>query len=136
SNCSNTRPRAYDSTGATTTRYGRITVKAVVMAGGEGSRLRPLTSRHPKPLVPVAGTPVIEHILRLLRDHGITQVVITLAYLGADVRNHLGDGGDLDMEIAYVVEDRPLGTAGSVRNAASLLDDTFVVISGDAMTDL
>jgi mannose-1-phosphate guanylyltransferase/phosphomannomutase len=111
-------------------------MKAVVMAGGEGSRLRPLTSRHPKPLVPVVGVPVIEHILRLLRQHGITQVVVTLAYLGAEIRNRLGDGSDLDMEIEYVVEDGPLGTAGSVRNAAHLLDDTFLVISGDAMTDL
>ncbi|MFN2581542.1 MAG: NDP-sugar synthase, partial [Candidatus Dormibacteria bacterium] len=88
-------------------------MKAVVMAGGEGSRLRPLTSRYPKPLVPVVGTPVIEHILRLLREHGITQVVVTLAYLGADVRNRLGDGSDLGVDIEYVVEDRPLGTAGS-----------------------
>ena len=106
------------------------------MAGGEGSRLRPLTSRHPKPLVPVAGTPVIEHILRLLREHGINEVVITIAYLGADIRNHLGDGSELEMEIEYVVEDRPLGTAGSVRNAAHLLDETFLVISGDALTDI
>jgi mannose-1-phosphate guanylyltransferase/phosphomannomutase len=111
-------------------------VKAVVMAGGEGSRLRPLTSRYPKPLVPVVGTPIIEHILRLLRDHGITEVVITLAYLGAEIRNRLGDGADMDMEIEYVVEDRPLGTAGSVRNAGHLLDDTFLVISGDALTDI
>jgi mannose-1-phosphate guanylyltransferase/phosphomannomutase len=111
-------------------------IKAVVMAGGEGSRLRPLTSQYPKPLVPVAGTPVIEHILRLLRDHGITQVILTLQYLGAEIRNRLGDGSDLDMEIEYVVEDRPLGTAGSVRNAAHLLHDTFLVISGDALTDI
>jgi mannose-1-phosphate guanylyltransferase / phosphomannomutase len=111
-------------------------VKAVVMAGGEGARLRPLTSRLPKPLVPVMGTPVLEHILRLLKVHGITQVVVTLAYLGAEIRNRLGDGADLDMEIEYVVEDRPLGTAGSVRNAAHLLDDTFLVISGDALTDI
>ena len=111
-------------------------MKAVVMAGGEGSRLRPLTSQHPKPLVPVAGTPVIEHILRLLRVHGITKVILTLQYLGAEIRNRLGDGSDLDMEIEYVVEDRPLGTAGSVRNAAHLLDDTFLVISGDALTDI
>ena len=111
-------------------------MKAVVMAGGEGARLRPLTSRLPKPLVPVVGTPVLEHILRLLKEHGITQVVVTLAYLGAEIRNRLGDGAELDMEIEYVVEDRPLGTAGSVRNAAHLLDDTFLVISGDALTDI
>src|ERR1700736_3432651 len=106
------------------------------MAGGEGSRLRPLTSRYPKPLVPVVGTPIIEHLLRLLREHGITEVVITLAYLGAEIRNRLGDGAEQEMEIEYVVEDRPLGTAGSVRNAAHLLDDSFLVISGDAMTDI
>jgi mannose-1-phosphate guanylyltransferase/phosphomannomutase len=111
-------------------------VKAVVMAGGEGSRLRPLTSQYPKPLVPVAGTPVVEHILHLLKDHGITEVVITLQYMGAEIRNRLGDGSDLDMSIEYVVEDRPLGTAGSVRNAAHLLDETFLVISGDALTDI
>jgi mannose-1-phosphate guanylyltransferase/phosphomannomutase len=109
---------------------------AVVMAGGEGSRLRPLTSQYPKPLVPVVGTPVVEHILRLLRDHGITRVILTLQYLGAEIRNRLGDGSDLDMSIEYVIEDRPLGTAGSVRNAAHLLDDTFLVISGDALTDI
>ena len=111
-------------------------MKAVVMAGGEGSRLRPLTSEYPKPLVPVVGTPVVEHILRLLRDHGITEVVVTLRYLGAEIRNRIGDGSDLDMQVEYVVEDRPLGTAGSVRNAAHLLDDTFLVISGDALTDI
>jgi len=105
------------------------------MAGGEGSRLRPLTSRRPKPLVPVVGLPVMEHILNLLREHGITDVVVTLAYLGADIRNHFGDGSDFGMSIEYVVEDSPLGTAGSVKNAAHLLDDTFVVISGDALTD-
>src|ERR1700720_2490434 len=106
------------------------------MAGGEGARLRPLTSRMPKPLVPVVGAPVLEHILRLLRTHGITQVVVTLAYIGAEIRNRFGDGSELDMEIEYVVEDRPLGTAGSVRNASHLLGDTFLVISGDALTDI
>lgn len=111
-------------------------MKAVVMAGGEGSRLRPLTSQFPKPLVPVVGTPVLEHILRLLRVHGITEVILTLQYLGAEIRNRVGDGADLDMEISYAVEDRPLGTAGSVRNAAAMLDDTFLVISGDALTDI
>jgi mannose-1-phosphate guanylyltransferase/phosphomannomutase len=111
-------------------------MKAVVMAGGEGTRLRPLSSQYPKPMVPVVGTPVIEHNLRLLRDHGITEVVVTLHYLGADIRNRLGDGADLEMTIDYVVEDRPLGTAGSVRNAAHLLDDTFLIMSGDCLTDI
>jgi len=112
-------------------------MKAVVMAGGEGSRLRPLTSRRPKPLVPVAGTPIMEHILTLLREHGITEVVVTLQYLGAEIRNHFGDGEDMGMTIEYVVEDQPLGTAGSVRNAEHLLrDDAFLVISGDALTDI
>ena len=106
------------------------------MAGGEGTRLRPLSSQSPKPMVPVVGTPVIEHNLRLLRDHGITEVVITLHHLGADIRNRLGDGSDLDMTIDYVVEERPLGTAGSVRNAAHLLEDTFLIMSGDCLTDI
>ena len=111
-------------------------MKAVVMAGGEGSRLRPLTSRRPKPLVPVVGRPCMEHVLRLLRRHGITEVIITLQYLGASIRNYFGDGAELGMQLEYVVEDLPLGTAGSVKNAASLLDDTFIVISGDALTDI
>ncbi len=111
-------------------------MKAVVMAGGEGSRLRPLTSRRPKPLVPVVGRPCLEHVLRLLRRHGITDVVITLQYLGASIRNYFGDGQELGMHLEYAVEDRPLGTAGSVKNAAGLLDGTFLVISGDALTDI
>jgi len=111
-------------------------VKAVVMAGGEGSRLRPLTSRRPKPLVPVVGRPCLEHVLRLLRRHGITEVVITLQYLGASIRNYFGDGQELGMQLEYAVEDRPLGTAGSVKNAAAMLDETFLVISGDALTDI
>ena len=111
-------------------------MKAVLMAGGEGTRLRPLSSQSPKPMVPVVGTPVIEHNLRLLRDHGITEVVVTLHHLGAEIRNRLGDGGDLEMTIDYVVEERPLGTAGSVRNAAHLLDDTFLILSGDCLTDI
>ncbi len=106
------------------------------MAGGEGSRLRPLTSRRPKPLVPVVGRPCMEHVLRLLRRYGIAEVVVTLQYLGAEIRDYFGDGSELGMSIEYVVEDRPLGTAGSVGNAAALLEGTFLVISGDALTDI
>ena len=106
------------------------------MAGGEGSRLRPLTSGLPKPLVPVVGKPVMEHILRLLHKHGVTEVVVTLQYLGSAIRDYFGDGSDFDMEITYVVEDAPLGTAGSVKNAQQYLDEPFIVISGDALTDI
>src|SRR3989449_5541342 len=117
-------------------RGGADGMKAVVMAGGEGSRLRPLTSGVPKPLVPVVGKPVMEHILRLLRKHGITDVVVTLQYLGSAIRDYFGDGSDFGVDITYVVEDSPLGTAGSVKNAQEFLDEPFIVISGDALTDI
>src|SRR5437588_9696374 len=111
-------------------------MKAVVMAGGEGSRLRPLTIGHPKPMVPVVGKPVMEHILELLRQHGITDIVVTLQYLPGVIQDFFGDGSAFGVNLNYSVEDRPLGTAGSVKLAMEYLDDTFLVISGDAITDL
>jgi mannose-1-phosphate guanylyltransferase / phosphomannomutase len=111
-------------------------MKAVVMAGGEGSRLRPLTLGRPKPMVPLVNRPILEHILLLLKRHGITEVVITVQYMAAFIQNQIGDGGDLGMKVTYSVEDTPLGTAGSVRQAAESLRDTFLVISGDALTDI
>ena len=105
------------------------------MAGGEGSRLRPLTIGRPKPMVPIVGKPVMEHIIDLLRDHGITEIVATLQYLPGVIQDYFGDGSAFGVDIVYAVEDRPLGTAGSVKNAMQYLDDTFLVISGDALTD-
>ncbi len=110
-------------------------MKAVVMAGGEGSRLRPLTVGRPKPMVPLVNRPVLGHILDLLKHHGITEVIITLQYMPTAIQDYFGDGSSLGMKITYTVEESPLGTAGSVKNAASLLDETFLVISGDALTD-
>jgi mannose-1-phosphate guanylyltransferase/phosphomannomutase len=112
-------------------------MKAVVMAGGEGSRLRPLTLERPKPMLPVVNRPVLGHILYLLKQHGIEDVVITVQYLAAQIQDTYGDGKALGMRIEYVVEESPLGTAGSVRNARHFLDDDepFLVISGDALTD-
>ncbi len=110
-------------------------MKAVVMAGGEGSRLRPLTIGRPKPMVPIANAPVMEHILGLLRRHGITEVVVTLQYLAKVIQDYFGDGSDFGLRIHYTVEETPLGTAGSVKNAEHLLDEPFLVISGDALTD-
>ena len=112
-------------------------MKAVVMAGGEGSRLRPLTSRRPKPLAPIVNKPVMEHILDLLRRHGITEVVATLHYLADEIESYFGDGSAFGVSLKYVVEDTPLGTAGAVKLAESMLrDDSFLIISGDALTDM
>ncbi len=112
-------------------------MKAVVMAGGEGSRLRPLTTLHPKPLVPILGRPIMEHIILLLKEHGITEIVVTLHYLADTIEGYFGDGRDLGVKIVYSVEDIPLGTAGSVKKAEKhLRDETFLIISGDALTDL
>jgi mannose-1-phosphate guanylyltransferase/phosphomannomutase len=112
-------------------------VKAVLMAGGEGSRLRPLTSRRPKPLAPVAGTPVMEHIVNLLREHGFTEIVSTLHYLADEIESWFGDGSAHGVRMHYVVEDTPLGTAGAVKMAHDLLaGEPFLIISGDALTDI
>jgi mannose-1-phosphate guanylyltransferase / phosphomannomutase len=111
-------------------------MKAVVMAGGEGTRLRPLTSNQPKPMVPIVGKPCMEHILELLREHGMTDVIVTVAFLPQAIRSYFGEGDTLGMNVGYSVEDSPLGTAGSVRLAARQLDETFLVISGDALCDV
>jgi mannose-1-phosphate guanylyltransferase/phosphomannomutase len=111
-------------------------MKAVVMAGGEGTRLRPMTASMPKPLLPIVNKPIMEHVLRLLHRHGIDETVVTVQFLASLVRNYFGDGEDHGMVLHYATEETPLGTAGSVKNAQELLsDDTFLVISGDALTD-
>ncbi|MDP9432956.1 MAG: mannose-1-phosphate guanyltransferase [Actinomycetota bacterium] len=112
-------------------------MRAVVMAGGEGTRLRPMTANQPKPLLPVVGQPIMEHVLRLLKRHGFDETVVTVQFLASLVRTYFGDGEELGMHLSYATEETPLGTAGSVKNAEEALrDDSFVVISGDALTDI
>jgi mannose-1-phosphate guanylyltransferase/phosphomannomutase len=112
-------------------------MRAVVMAGGEGTRLRPLTSNQPKPMVPLLGKPCMRYILELLRGHGIVETVVTLAFLPKIIRDYFGDGSSLGVSLNYSVETSPAGTAGSVKLAEShLADEAFVVISGDALTDI
>ena len=106
------------------------------MAGGEGTRLRPLTSNQPKPMVPMVNRPLMEHIVLLLKKHGITDIVVTVQFLASLVRTYFGDGEDLGVSLAYATEESPLGTAGSVKNAEGALDEAFLVISGDALTDI
>ena len=111
-------------------------MRAVVMAGGEGTRLRPMTANQPKPLLPVVNRPIMEHVLRLLKRHGFDETFVTVQYLAAHIRAYFGDGDELGMSLSYATERTPLGTAGSVRNAGEALrDEPFLVISGDALTD-
>ena len=110
-------------------------MKAVVMAGGEGTRLRPLTSNQPKPMVPIVGKPCMEHIVELLRGYDFEDVIVTVAFLPQAIRSYFGDGEGLGVNMEYSVEESPLGTAGSVRLAGDKLDETFLVISGDALCD-
>jgi mannose-1-phosphate guanylyltransferase/phosphomannomutase len=107
------------------------------MAGGEGARLRPLTIARPKPLVPIVNKSVMGHILDLLRHHGFTDVVVTLRFMASAIEDSFDDGSHYGLNISYCIEESPLGTAGSVKNAAHLLggDEPFLVISGDALTD-
>src|SRR3954467_11392376 len=106
------------------------------MAGGEGSRLRPLTSNQPKPMLPLVNRPVMEHIVGLLKRHGFDEIVVTLAFMPNAIRTYFGDGSEYGVRMVYATEEQPLGTAGSVRNAMAELDDTFLVISGDVLTDI
>src|SRR5258705_258037 len=107
------------------------------MEGGGGTRLRPMTANQPKPLLPVANRPIMEHVLRLLKRHGFDETVVTVQFLAALVRNYFGDGEEFGMSLQYATEEMPLGTAGSVRNAEDALrDEPFLVISGDALTDI
>jgi mannose-1-phosphate guanylyltransferase / phosphomannomutase len=111
-------------------------MKAVILAGGEGTRLRPLTSNQPKPMLPIANVPMMEHIVRLLARHGFDDIVVTVAFLANHIRNYFGDGSDFGVRMRYASEETPLGTAGSVRNAMDELNETFLVISGDVLTDV
>jgi mannose-1-phosphate guanylyltransferase/phosphomannomutase len=111
-------------------------MKAVIMAGGEGTRLRPLTSNQPKPMLPLANRPMMEHIVRLLKEHGFDEIVVTLAFLPQAIRTYFGDGSEFGVRMVYATEETPLGTAGSVRNARQELTERFLVISGDVLTDI
>ncbi len=110
-------------------------MKAVVMAGGTGTRLRPITIERPKPMVDIVHKPAIGHILSLLKQYGIHEIIITVQYLAHVLQDYFGDGASLGLNIIYCVEENPLGTAGGVKNVASYLDDTFLVLMGDSLTD-
>jgi mannose-1-phosphate guanylyltransferase / phosphomannomutase len=113
-------------------------MKAVIMAGGQGTRLRPLTSDQPKPMIPIVNMPCMEHIVELLGRHGFTDIAVTLQFLPEEIRDYFGDGSDWGVNMSYSVEDAPAGTAGSVKMAEQQLGlegERLLIISGDALTD-
>lgn len=111
-------------------------MKAVIMAGGKGTRLLPLTREIPKPMIKLIDKPVLEYTLELLKRHGISDVAITLGHLPEIIIDYFGDGKDFGMNLTYYIEDAPLGTAGGVKNALNSLSDDFLVISGDCYTEI
>jgi MurNAc alpha-1-phosphate uridylyltransferase len=110
-------------------------MKAMILAAGRGERMRPLTDRVPKPLLPVAGKPLIVHHLEALSRAGFAEVVVNLSWLGAQIRELLADGGDFGLKIDYSEEAEALETAGGIRQALPLLGEQFVVVNADIFTD-
>ncbi len=111
-------------------------MQALILAGGEGTRLRPLTSTVPKPVVPLVDRPFIAFMIDWLRDHGVDDIVMSCGHLASGVRNVLGDGEALGIRLRYVEEPRPLGTGGALKFAERLLDERFLMLNGDVLTDI
>jgi mannose-1-phosphate guanylyltransferase len=111
-------------------------MRAMILAAGLGTRLRPVTYAIPKPMVPVLNRPLMEHAMRLLTRHGFGEAIANLHWFPETIEGHFGDGSDFGIELAYSPEEQLLGTSGGVRNAAAFLGDSFLVISGDALTDI
>ncbi|HET7574428.1 MAG TPA: NDP-sugar synthase [Solirubrobacterales bacterium] len=111
-------------------------MRAMILAAGLGTRLRPVTYALPKPMVPVLNRPVMEHSVRLLARHGFGEAISNLHWFPETIESHFGDGSEFGIELTYSHEEQLLGTAGGVRNAAGFLGDSFLVVAGDALTDL
>src|SRR3954447_6131440 len=111
-------------------------MQAVILVGGEGTRLRPLTSTVPKPVVPLVDRPFIVYMLEWLHEHGVDDVIMSCGFLATSVRNVLGDGSRYGVKLRFVEEEEPLGTAGALKHAESLLDERFLMLNGDVLSDI
>ena len=111
-------------------------MQALILAGGEGTRLRPLTSTIPKPVVPLVGRPFIAYMIQWVRRHGVEDVILGCGFMADAVRDVLGDGAGLGVRLRYLEEPRPLGTGGALKFAENLLDDRFFMLNGDVLTDI
>jgi mannose-1-phosphate guanylyltransferase len=111
-------------------------IRTIMMAGGKGTRLRPLTLVRPKPMIPLVNKPIIEYTVDRLKKFGFNDIIMTLNYMSTNIKKYFKDGSEFDMDIRYSVEKWPLGTGGSVKKAEKYIDDTFMVVSGDVLTDI
>ncbi|MCP4652297.1 MAG: NTP transferase domain-containing protein [Candidatus Omnitrophica bacterium] len=111
-----------------------MNIQAVILAGGRGSRLNPVTDNTPKPMIKVCGKPFLEHLLILLQRQKINDILLLVSYLGDKIESHFGDGKKLGLKISYCYEKNQLGTAGALRNAKSKLNDEFILLNGDTIT--
>jgi mannose-1-phosphate guanylyltransferase len=111
-------------------------IRTIMMAGGKGTRLRPLTLVRPKPMIPLVNKPIIEYTVNKLKKSGFNDIIMTLNYMSTNIKNYFKDGSEFGMDIRYSVEKWPLGTGGSVKKAEKYIDDTFMVVSGDVLTDV
>ncbi|ADK15712.1 MULTISPECIES: sugar phosphate nucleotidyltransferase [Clostridium] len=111
-------------------------MKALLLAGGKGTRLRPLTDKLPKPMVPIMGKPLIERTILKLKESGVSEIVISTCYKSDYIENYLGDGKKYGLKIHYISEDLPLGTGGAIKNAESFFDDTFIIMNSDIVHNL
>lgn len=110
--------------------------KALILAGGKGTRMRPFTYEMPKPMIPVKGKPLVQHIIELCRKHDIREIILSIGYLGDKIREHFGDGAHLGVDIKYVEEREEMGTAGPLNLARDLLDGPFLMFNGDVISNI
>ncbi|HEX7610710.1 MAG TPA: nucleotidyltransferase family protein, partial [Solirubrobacteraceae bacterium] len=111
-------------------------MQAVILVGGQGTRLRPLTSAVPKPVVTLVDRPFISFMLEWLRGHGVDDVIVSCGFLADGVRAVLGDGSELGLRLRFVEESEPRGTAGALKLAEPMLDERFLMLNGDVLTDI
>ncbi|MBI5347286.1 MAG: nucleotidyltransferase family protein [Candidatus Aenigmarchaeota archaeon] len=111
-------------------------MKAVILAGGKGTRMRPLTNKMPKVMLPIRGKPIVEHQVDLLKKYGINDIVMCTGYLGEQIKKHFEDGSKFGVKITYSGEKDPLGTGGAIKNAEKFIDKTFLLLYGDIMLNM
>lgn len=110
--------------------------KAIVLVGGEGTRLRPFTYELPKAMLPIHDKPMVQHVLDLLKSHGVTEIYLSVGYKAEKIKEYFGDGSRFGLNIKYITEKTPLGTAGPLRLARKYLDETFFIVWGDILSHL